>query len=94
MGVVCHGAFHFPESKVELDKVVVEDELDNAKVNMAGVEGEFTVAGVNDTLEDKVDVEESKEGTTPIPCTIPSCNGSKDKHAPHKHPSLWFASAV
>ena len=63
VGVVCHGAFHFSESKVELDKVVVEDKLDKAKVNIAGVEGELTVAGVNGTLEDEVDVEESKEGT-------------------------------
>ena len=42
------------------------------------------VAGVNGTLEDEVNVEESKEGTTPIPCTIYSCNGLTDEHAAHK----------
>jgi len=41
----------------------VEDELDKAKVNIAGDEGEFTIAGVKGTLEDEVDVEGSKEGT-------------------------------
>ena len=43
----------------------VEDELDKGKVNIAGVEDEFTVAGVKGTLVDEVDVEESKERTRP-----------------------------
>ena len=46
LGVVHHASFHFSESKLELDEVRVDDELDNAKVNVPGVEGEFTVAGV------------------------------------------------
>ena len=67
VGVVCHAGFHFSESKAELDEVGVEDELAKAKVNIAGVEGEFRVAGVNGILEDEVEVEESKEGTAPMP---------------------------
>ena len=56
--------------------------------------GHATVAGVNGAVEDEVDVEESKEGTTPIPCTIHSCNGLTNEHAPHKHPSVSLASAL
>jgi len=71
----------------------VEDELDKAKANIAGVEGEFTVAGVKGTLEDEVDVEESREETRPVP--IHSCNGLTDEwHAPHGCTFLSFASAV
>ena len=94
VGVVRHASFQFPESEVELDKVGVEDELDKAKVDIPGVEGEFTVAEVNGTLKDEVDVEESQEGTIPMPCTIHSCNGLSDEHARHEDPSLSFASAV
>ena len=47
----------------------------STKVNIAGVEGEFTVEGVNGTLKDEVDVEESQEGTIPVSCTIHSYNG-------------------
>ena len=83
MGVVCHAGFHFSESKVELDKVGLEDELDKDKVNITGIEGEFTVAGVNGSLKDEVDVEEPKEGTAPIPCSVHSCNDLTDEHAPH-----------
>ena len=75
MGVVCHAGFHLSESKVELDEVGVEDELDKAKIDIAGVEGEITVAGVNGSLEDEVDVEESQERITPMSCMIHSCNG-------------------
>ena len=86
VSVVCHAGFHISESKVELDEVVVKDELDKAMINIAGVDGEFTVAGVNSTLDDEVDVEDSKERATPIPCTIhhARCNGLMDEHAPHK----------
>ena len=87
VGVVCHAA-----SKVELDEVGVEDEPNNAKVNIAGLEGEFTVAGVNGTLKDEVDVKETKEGTTPH--ARYTCNGLADKHVRHKHTSLSFTSAV
>ena len=61
VGVVCHAAFHFLKSNVELDEVGVEEELDKAKVNMVRVEGEFRVAGVNGALEDEVDVEKSRD---------------------------------
>ena len=60
VGVVCHAGFHFLESEVQLDEVGVEDELDKAKVDIAGVGGEITVAGVNGTLEDEVEVEKSQ----------------------------------
>ena len=93
VGVVFHGAVYFSESEVEVDEVGVADELDKAKVDI-GVEGEFTGAGVNGALKDEVDVEESQEGTTPMPCTIHSYNGLMDEHVPHKHPSLSFATAV
>ena len=53
----------------------VEDKLDKAKVNIAGIEGEFTVAKVKGMLEDEADVEESNKGTTPMLCTIYSCSG-------------------
>ena len=82
------------ESKVKLDEVGVGDELDKAKVDIAGAEDESMVVWVNGTLKDEINVEKSKEGTTPIPCTIHSCNGLTDEHASHKHPSLSFASAV
>ena len=94
VGIVCHGAVHFSESEVELDEVGVADELDKAKVDIAGVEDESMVAGVNGALKDKINVEEPKEGTTPIPCTIRSCNGLRGEHAPHKHTSFSFASFV
>ena len=84
----------FQNTKFNSTKWGDEDELDKAKANIAGVEDESMVAGVNGTLKDEINVEESKEGTTAIPCTIHSCNGSTDEHAPHKHPSLSFASAV
>ena len=92
--MVCQASFHFSESKVELDEVGVKDELDKAKVDIAGIGGKFMVAGVNGTLKDEINIEESKGGTTPIPCTIHSCNGLADEHVPHKHSSLSFASAV
>jgi hypothetical protein len=82
------------EYEVELDGVGVEDELGKAKTNIAGVEGEFTVAGVKGTLEDDVGVEASKEGTRPAPCRIHSCNGLTDEHAPRGCTFLSFASAV
>ena len=72
----------------------LEDGLDKAELSIEGAEGEFTVAGVNGTPKDEVDVEESKEGTTLIPCAIHSCSGLTDEHAPQKYPSFWFASAV
>ena len=53
----------------------VEDKLGEAKVNIAGIEGEFTVAKVKGMLEDEADVEESNKGTTPMLCTIYSCSG-------------------
>jgi len=74
--------------------VGVEDELDKAKDNIAEVEGEFTVAGVKGTLEDEVDVEESREETPPILCRIHSCNGLTDEHALHGCTFLSFVSAV
>ena len=92
VGVVCHVGFHFSESKVELDKVGVEDELDKAKVDIATVKGQFTVARVNGILENEVDVDESKEGTTPH--ARYTCNGLTDEDGPHKHTSLSFVSAV
>ena len=94
VGIVCHAGFHFLESEVQLDEVGVEGEVDKATVDIAGVDGQFMVAGVNGTLEDEVDLEESQEGTTPMPCTIHSCNGLTDEDAPRKHPFLSFASAV
>ena len=69
VGVVCHGAVHFSESEVELDKVGVADELDKAKIDIAGVEGEITVAGVNGALEDEVDVEISQKHSYHTRCT-------------------------
>ena len=36
VGVVCHAGFQFSKSRVELDEVGVENELDKAKVNIAG----------------------------------------------------------
>ena len=84
----------FQNPKLNSTKWGVAEELDKAKVEIAGAEDEFTVAGVNGTFEDEGDVEESQKGTTPMPCTIHSCNGLTDEHAPRKHPSLSFASAV
>ena len=73
----------------------VEDELDKAMVNIAGVEGEFTVTGVKGTLVDEVDVEESKEGTRPaVACRTHPYNGLTDEHALHGCTFLSFASAV
>ena len=72
----------------------LEDELDKAEPSIEGAESEFTVAGMNGTPKDEVDVEESKEGTTLIPCAIHSCSGLTDGLAPHKYPSLSFASAA
>ncbi|EDR01393.1 uncharacterized protein LACBIDRAFT_333302 [Laccaria bicolor S238N-H82] len=43
----------------------VEDELDKAKVNSAGIEGEFTAAEVKGTLKDEVVVEESSRVCRP-----------------------------
>ena len=90
VGIVCHGGFHLSESKVELAK----DGLNKAKVDIAGVEGEFMVAGVNGTLKDDINIEESKERTTPIPCTTHSCNGLTDEYVPHKQSSLSSTSAI
>ena len=41
VGVVCHADFHHSQLKVELDEMGVEDDLDEAKVKIAGVEGEL-----------------------------------------------------
>ena len=70
-----------PVSKLQSPDV----KLDKAKVNIAGVESEFTIAKVKGTLKDEADVEEFNKGTTPILCTIsPAAN----EHAPHGHTSL------
>ena len=94
VGMVCHAGFHLSQSKVELDEVGVGDELDKTKVDIATFKDKFTVARVNGILEDEVDVEESKEGTTPMLCTIHSCNSLTNEHAARKLPSLSSASAI
>jgi hypothetical protein len=56
--------FDVAESEIELDGVGVEHKLDKARVNIARVEGEFTVEGVKGTLEDEVDVVQWSGGRT------------------------------
>ena len=63
--MVCQASFHFSESKVELDEVGVKDELDKAKVDIAGVGGKFMVAGVNGTLKDESTSKNPKEEQHP-----------------------------
>ena len=50
VGVVCHAGFHLSESEVELDEVGSRRRTR---------QGHTTVAGVNGTLEDEGNVEES-----------------------------------
>ncbi|EDR10101.1 small secreted protein [Laccaria bicolor S238N-H82] len=75
---------HLPETlekrlhHLEIGYLWVEDKLDKAKVNIAGVQDEFTVAGVEGTLEDEVDADRKHD---PYRAGYaPSSNGLTDEH--------------
>lgn len=86
-------AFDVAPSEIELDGVGVEDELDKAKVNIVGVEGEFTAAEVNGTLIDE-GVVKGQSGEQHLRRINTLLHRLTDGHAPHRHTSFSFASAV